>query len=41
MVYQKTDDLLDLVTRLQANEEGLSIQDIMSIYHVSKRTLFV
>lgn len=38
MVYQKTDDLLDLVTRLQANEEGLSIQDIMNIYHVSKRT---
>ena len=38
MVYQKTDDLLDLVTRLQANEEGLGIQDIMDIYHVSKRT---
>ena len=38
MVYQKTDDLLDLVTRLQANEDGLSIQDIMDIYKVSKRT---
>ena len=38
MVYQKTDDLLDLVTRLQTNEDGLSIQDIMSIYKVSKRT---
>ena len=38
MVYQKTDDLLDLVTRLQANEDGLGIQDIMKIYQVSKRT---
>lgn len=38
MVYQKTQDLLDLTAWLQAEQEGISIQDIMDRYHVSKRT---
>ncbi len=38
MLYKKTDDLMDLATFMQASSEGVSIQDIMEKFNVSRRT---
>ncbi|MBQ8750602.1 MAG: WYL domain-containing protein [Alphaproteobacteria bacterium] len=37
-MYQKTTDLMDLATFMQASSEGVSIQDIMDKFKVSRRT---
>ena len=37
-MYKKSDDLLDLATFMQASSEGVSIQDIMDKFKVSRRT---
>lgn len=38
MYGQKSEDILTLATEMQANSEGVSIQDIMDRFKVSKRT---
>ena len=38
MIYKKTDDLMNLVTFMQANSDGVCIQDIMDKFNVSRRT---
>lgn len=37
-MYKKSDDLMDLATFMQASSEGVSIQDIMDKFKVSRRT---
>lgn len=38
MPYAKTEDLLDLATMMQSSREGVSLQDIMDKFKVSRRT---
>ena len=38
MLYQKTSDLLDLALLMQSETQGVTIQDIIDRYKVSKRT---
>lgn len=40
MAYEKMQDLLDLVFWMQSETDGVSIEDIMIKYNVSKRTAF-
>lgn len=40
MAYEKMQDLLNLVFWMQSETEGVSIEDIMNRYNVSKRTAF-
>lgn len=40
MAYNKIQDLLDLVFWMQSKTEGVSIEEIMAKYNVSKRTAF-
>ena len=38
MAYEKTYDLLDLATKMQSSREGVSLNDIMQDFKVSRRT---
>lgn len=38
MAYQKTENLLDLAIWMQSSREGVSLQDIMDRFNVSRRT---
>ena len=38
MAYEKTYDLLDLATKMQSSREGVSLNDIMRDFKVSRRT---